>query len=154
MKTTRVLPAAAVVAAMVAALISPSAFADNADVRFSIGDVSFGIGIGTPPPAPIVEYVPVAMPGHVWVPGYWAWNGHRHVWTGGAWERMRPGYSHAAGHWEQRGDRWHFHPSRWEARQASEHYGARHGHAQHAWYDEHRGHGYSRNHDSRRDGSR
>lgn len=134
MKSVKVLPAIALIAA---ALVSPPSFADTADVRFSIGDVSFGIGIGTPPPAPIVEYVPAAMPGYFWVPGYWAWNGHRHVWTGGAWERLRPGYSHIAGHWEQRGERWHFEPSRWEAREAAQ----RRDYARHARYEEHRDHG-------------
>lgn len=151
MKAIKVLP---VVAAVVAALLSPSSFADNADVRFSIGDVSFGIGIGTPPPAPIVEYVPVALPGHVWMPGYWAWNGHRHVWNGGAWQMARPGYSHVAGHWEQRGDRWHYEPSRWEAHKTAEHHGERRDYVQHAWYAGHRGHAHSRDHDSRHDHSR
>jgi hypothetical protein len=148
MKTGKLLPAMAVVAA---ALFSSSSFADNADVRFSIGDVSFGIGIGTPPPAPIVEYVPVALPGHVWMPGYWAWNGHRHVWTSGAWAKGRPGYNHVAGYWEQRGNRWHFEPSRWETHKSAAHYGERHGYARQVQYEEHRGHGYWRNHESRRD---
>jgi hypothetical protein len=79
------------------ALLSTPSFADSADVRFRIGDVSIGVDIGPPPP--VVEYVPVAIPGHVWAPGYWAANGHRHVWKPGAWTRVRPGYSHVAGHW-------------------------------------------------------
>ena len=103
MKTAKHLPA---VAAVVAALISPSSFADNAAFRFSVGEVLVGIGIGTPPPAPIVEYVPVVVPGHVWAPGYWAWNGHRQVWTRGGWEKARHGYNHDAGHWERRGERY------------------------------------------------
>lgn len=137
MKTARILPAAA---ALLAALLSPSSFADNADVRFSIGDVSVGIGIGTPPPASIIEYVPVAMPGHVWMPGYWAWNGHQHVWNRGAWERERLGYRHVAGHWEQRNHHWHFEPSRWEAREIAGHHRERRVHKQHAWYEKRRDH--------------
>lgn len=126
-----------VVATVVAALISPTAFADNANFRFSIGDVSFGVGIGTPPPAPVVEYVPVALPGHVWAPGFWAWNGHRHVWNGGAWQRARTGYSHVGGRWEERHGSWHFAPSRWEAHKSIDHYKSRHKHAKH-WRDHYR----------------
>jgi hypothetical protein len=96
------------------ALFSTPSFADSADVRFRIGDVSIGVDIGPPPP-PVIEYVPVAVPGHVWAPGYWASNGHRHVWNGGRWERARPGYSHVAGHWQQHGGRWYREPARWEA---------------------------------------
>jgi hypothetical protein len=97
------------------ALLSTPSFADSADVRFRIGDVSIGVDIGPPPP-PVVEYVPVAVPAHVWAPGYWAANGHRHVWKPGAWTRVRPGYSHVAGHWEQRGGRWLLEPPHWIAR--------------------------------------
>lgn len=151
MKSIKVLPA---VAAVITALLSSSSFADNADVRFSIGDVSFGIGIGTPPPAPIVEYVPVALPGHVWMPGYWAWNGHRHVWNGGAWAKGRHGYNHVAGRWEQRGERWHFEPSRWEAHKFAEHRGERRDYVQRTRHDDHHDHGFSRERNSRRDHSR
>lgn len=97
------------------ALFSTPSFADSADVRFRIGDIFIGVDIG-PPPAPIVEYVPVAVRGYVWAPGYWASNGHRHVWNPGAWTKARPGYSHVAGHWKQRGGRWYLEPPRWEAR--------------------------------------
>jgi hypothetical protein len=151
MKTTKYLPAIVIVAA---ALMSPAAFADNADFRFSIGDVSFGVGIGTPPPAPIVEYVPVAVPGHVWAPGFWAWNGHRHVWNSGSWQRARAGYSHVAGHWEQRGERWHFEPSRWEAHRTVGHDTGKHTYASHSRHEGYRDHvsyrdGYSRHDYSR-----
>jgi hypothetical protein len=99
MKTARYLAAAAVVAG---ALFSPLSFADNANVRFRMGDGSFAVAIGTPPPVRVVEYVPAAYPGRIWVPGYRAWNGHRHVWHSGAWERPQPHYREAAGHWERR----------------------------------------------------
>ncbi len=153
MKITKYLPAVAVAAAI---LMSPAAFADNADFRFSVGDVSFGVGIGmlTPPPAPIVEYVPVAVPGHVWTPGFWAWNGHRHMWNGGSWKRERAGYSHVAGHWEQRGERWHFEPSRWEAHRSVGHDSGKYKYASHSRNEEYRDHasshdGYSRRYYSR-----
>ena len=30
-------------------------------------------------------------PGHVWVDGYWHWDGVRHVWMPARWERVDPG---------------------------------------------------------------
>ena len=134
------------IAAVVAALLSPSSFANGADVRFRIGDVSFGVDIG-PPPAPVVEYVPVALPGHVWVPGYWASNGHRHVWNSGRWERLRPGYRHVVGHWQQRGGRWYLEPPRWERHSSH----GRSGHAQRARYEDDRDRGSPHRRDGRRD---
>ena len=137
------------VAAVVVALFSTSAFADSADVRFRIGDVFIGVDIG-PPPVRVVEYVPVAVPGHVWAPGYWASNGHRHVWNPGSWERARPGYSHVAGHWEQRGGRWYLEPPRWKSHDSH----GRHGYAQQTRYEDDRGHGSAHRRDGRRDFSR
>lgn len=93
------------------ALFSTPSFADSGGVRFRIGDVSIGVGIG-PPPAPRVGYVPVVVPGHFWVPGYLVSNGHRHVWKPGAWTGAQSGYGHVAGHWEQRGGRWYLEPPR------------------------------------------
>ena len=69
-------------------------------------DVSVGINIGPPPP-PAVVVVPPPQPGHVWAPGYWAWNGHRHVWVEGRWIVGRPGYVWVADRWERRGPHWH-----------------------------------------------
>lgn len=147
MKPNKYLP---VVAVALVALFSQPSLADSADLRFSIGEVSFGIDIGLPPPPPVVEYVPVAVPGHVWVPGYWAWDGRRHVWSGGVWERIRPGYSHVAGHWERRADRWHFEPSRWEAHDSAKRHGDKYGYAPFMRYDGHRDHVDARDRDSRR----
>lgn len=134
------------IAVVVVALFSTSSFADSADIRFSIGDLSIGVDIG-PPPAPVVEYVPVAVPGHVWAPGYWASNGHRHLWNPGAWERVRPGYSHVAGHWEQRGGRWYLEPPRWQSHNSH----GRHDYAKHSRYSDDRDHGSSHRRDGRRD---
>ena len=142
------------IAVMAAALMSPAAFADNADFRFSIGDISIGVGVGTPPPAPIVEYVPVAVPGHVWTPGFWAWNGHRHAWNSGSWQKARAGYSHVAGRWEQRGERWHFEPSRWESHRAIGHGSGKSTYASHSRYEDYRHHASSHDGYWRRDYSR
>ena len=67
------------------------------------------------PPAPVVEVRAVAPgPRHVWVPGYYRWDGRVYVWTAGAWavpprgravwvaprwERNRHGWFFVAGHW-------------------------------------------------------
>ena len=115
MKTVRYFPAAT---AVVVALFSSSSFADNADFRFGRGDVSFGINIGRPPP--VVQYVPVAVPGRVWVPGYWAWNGHRYFWNSGTWETAWPGHGHFAGHWRQRHDDWHVERPHWDRHRSFE----------------------------------
>lgn len=48
--------------------------------------VSFGISIGTPPPARVVRVMPRAPgPGYVWVPGYWYPVRGRYVWREGYW---------------------------------------------------------------------
>ncbi|MDP2134967.1 MAG: hypothetical protein Q8J99_15310 [Sulfuritalea sp.] len=141
------------VAAVVVALFSPSSFADSADARFRIGDVHIGIGIGPPPP-PIVEYVPVALPGHFWAPGYWVANGHRHVWKRGAWVRVRAGYNHVAAHWVQRGGHWYMAPPRWEAHGGHARRGDRHDYARHWRYGDDRHRRSAQGRDGRRDLSR
>lgn len=134
------------IAVVVVALLSASSFAASADLRFQIGDMSIGVDFG-PPPAPVVEYVPVAVPGHVWAPGHWASNGHRHVWNGGRWERARPGYRHVAGHWEQRGGRWYRAPARWDAHNSH----GRRDYAKHSRYGDDHDRGFSHRRDGRRD---
>jgi len=63
-----------------------------------------------PPPPPVVGYVgrPPSRE-HVWVDGYWRWNGYRHEWVSGYW--TRPPHRHARwapGYWrhERRGYIW------------------------------------------------
>lgn len=151
MKTARYLPVAAVV---VGALFSAPSFADDSDFRFRIGDGSFAIAIGAPPPVRVVEYVPVALPGRVWVPGYWAWNGHRQVWNSGVWERPRPHYRQVAGHWQQRGEPRRFEPPRWEAHQAVERHGETRDYVRQVRYEERRDRGFPHDRDARREHSR
>jgi hypothetical protein len=74
---------------------------------------SVNITIGTPPPAVIVEPVPPPRAGHVWVAGYWRWNGARHVWVKGHWVAVRRGYHYVPEHWVEVNGRWVFHPGRW-----------------------------------------
>lgn len=58
----------------------------------ALAQVGVNVIIGSPPPPPRVESVPVPVQGRVWVPGYWGWDGYRHVWVQGHWEVARPGY--------------------------------------------------------------
>jgi YXWGXW repeat-containing protein len=74
-------------------------------------NVDFYVNVA--PPAPIVEVVPVARPGWVWIPGVWEWRRHRHVWLGGHWVRARRGYYYAPAAWVQHGDRWAYHRGGW-----------------------------------------
>jgi len=78
----------------------------------ALAEVNLNIDVGTPPPVPVVETIPSAVPaGYVWAPGYWGWENGRHVWVKGDWIRERPGYVWAPGRWEQHGEKWHFvHP--------------------------------------------
>jgi len=150
MKAAKYLPA---VTAVVFALVSTSSFADRADFGFRIGDGSFAIDIRTPP-APVVEYVSVALPGPVWVPGYWAWNGHRQVWNSGVWERPRPGYRHESGHWEQRDGRRYFAPPQWEAHRTVERRGEMRDYVRHVRYEDDRDQAFFRDRGTRRQYSR
>jgi hypothetical protein len=80
---------------------------------------------GPPPPEVVVVVQPpqpraeviigvAPSPNHVWVGGYWHWNGSTHVWMGGGWHpRPRPGAVWVEGRWEQRGTGWVRVEGRW-----------------------------------------
>jgi hypothetical protein len=69
------------------------------------------------PPPVIVERRPSPPgQGHVWVDGYWNWNGHKYVWERGHWavpprgravwvapryERHEQGYRYMPGQWRE-----------------------------------------------------
>lgn len=74
---------------------------------------SVDISIGTPPPAVLVEPVPPARKGYVWIPGYWRWNGVSHVWVKGHWAGARHGYHYVPEAWANVNGRWVFHPGYW-----------------------------------------
>lgn len=73
------------------------------------------VQVGVAPPPPRFERVPVARPGWVWAPGYWAWRGPRvgHVWIGGHWERVRRGYVYRPAGWVHYGNGWRFRDGYW-----------------------------------------
>ncbi|TAK45662.1 MAG: hypothetical protein EPO27_09710 [Betaproteobacteria bacterium] len=100
---------------------------------FARVDVSFVIGV--PPPAPIVEVVPVVRPGYVWVPGYWTWHRDRHIWIRGQWVVERPGYVWVPDRWVQSGPRWQLHRGYWDRRKAGR--GHAYGHVKHDRRDRH-----------------
>lgn len=79
----------------------------------ALAQTDFQLYIGSAPPAPMYERIPVARHGHVWAPGYWAWRGHRHHWVPGHYIVARPGYVYAAPTWRQRQGRWYMEPARW-----------------------------------------
>ena len=76
--------------------------------------MSVGVTIGTPPPAPVYEAVPVARVGYVWAPGYWRWEHERHVWMPGRWMAGRPGYHWVPDRWDRVHEGWHHNEGHWD----------------------------------------
>jgi hypothetical protein len=72
--------------------------------------------ISTAPPAPQEEVIgapPSAE--HVWVAGYWAYQGTKYVWVPGHWElRPRPGVIWVQGHWRDTRHGWVWTPGHWK----------------------------------------
>ncbi|MES2261179.1 MAG: YXWGXW repeat-containing protein [Pseudomonadota bacterium] len=79
----------------------------------AMAQVDFNIVVGNAPPPPRFESVPVARRGHVWVPGYWNWDGNRHVWLGGHWEAERVGYQFRRAEWVRDRDGWRLDRGGW-----------------------------------------
>lgn len=68
------------------------------------------------PPAPYVEVIPPRINmGHVWLPGFWAWQGGRHQWVAGRWEAPPAGRHNWVQHrWVQDSHRgWLFQQGHW-----------------------------------------
>jgi hypothetical protein len=89
--------------------LQPAAKADG------IG-LSVGVVIRTAPPAPHQEVI-VAQPSprHVWIGGYWRWQGNRHIWIAGHWEL--PPREHAVyvpARWDRRDDGYVFVEGSWQ----------------------------------------
>lgn len=68
------------------------------------------------PPAVRVEVRGVApSPRHVWVGGYWRWNGSAHVWVAGGWKvPPRHGAVWIEGHWRGSRRGWYWAPGHWK----------------------------------------
>ncbi len=69
--------------------------------------------VNVAPPPVRYEVVPAPRVGMVWIPGYWAWRGHRHVWLRGHWQRHRPGYVYAPARWVEQDGRWRYYAPAW-----------------------------------------
>ncbi|HEY2805452.1 MAG TPA: hypothetical protein VGI92_06285 [Gemmatimonadales bacterium] len=95
-------------ALLVGSLIAVSACASNpAPGRVEVVDRS--------PPVAVVETYGVApSPRHVWVAGYYRWEGGNYVWAPGHWE-VPPGRYHRweAGRWVHARRGWYFREGRW-----------------------------------------
>ena len=82
---------------------------------FSSAAQAARVAVKVGPPAARVEVRGVApSPRHVWVGGYWRWNGsahvwvaggwyvpprHRAVWVDGHWRKVPGGWDWVSGHW-------------------------------------------------------
>ncbi len=67
-----------------------------------------------PPPMRAERRPPRTLPGQVWVPGFWSWNGAQHVWTAGHWEAPpRPTQRWSAPRWTRQGRNWTWQPGTW-----------------------------------------
>lgn len=104
----------------------------------SMAQTDVQLYIGTAPPAPLYERMPGARRGHVWVPGYWAWNGRRHHWMPGTYIVERPGYVYSRPAWQQRGGRWTMQQGGWAPQRGERHHAYRDGDRQYASRDGYR----------------
>ena len=89
-------------------------------VRLALAGALFSLALAAPPAAAARVYVKVGPPAvrvevrgaapsprHVWVGGYWHWNGHAHVWVAGAWRLPpRPHAVWVDGHWKSTPHGW------------------------------------------------
>jgi hypothetical protein len=91
------------------ALLFDSAPALSANVSFSVA---------LRPPAPVVESIPPpSVPGSVWTPGYWSWNGVEYIWVPGQYVVAPfPGAVWIGGRWVARGHHWDWVDGRWRHR--------------------------------------
>ncbi len=80
-------------------------------------NISWGVTItgGTPPPVMRYEPMPPPRAGHVWMQGYWGWQGGAHVWIPGRWERERVGHVYVQPVWREGPKGWELHPGGWHS---------------------------------------
>lgn len=73
--------------------------------------------VQTPPPAEIVETIPVRPEGELWVwqKGHWRWGNGGYYWQRGRWVEHPPRFAAwVAPHWEVRGTGYVFIEGRWK----------------------------------------
>lgn len=57
------------------------------------------------PPLPRLDRIAAPPVGHVWVPGFWRWEGRRHIWNSGYWMRQPSRPYWVRDRWSHDGDR-------------------------------------------------
>jgi hypothetical protein len=79
--------------------------------------VAIGVSISAPiaPPAlPAYLQPPIPEPGHMWTPGYWAWNGTGYYWVPGTWVTPpRVGLLWTPSYWAWSNGAYVFHAGYW-----------------------------------------
>lgn len=69
------------------------------------------------PPQPRKELIVARpSPNHVWIAGFWKWEGTKHVWVDGHWVEGRPGYVWVPGHWKKVPVGWEWIEGHWRKR--------------------------------------
>lgn len=71
-----------------------------------VADAQVYVRVGPPPPV-VERRPPPPTPGHVWLRGYYRWDGAHYVWAPGHWEvPPRPRAVWVAGRWVHRPGGW------------------------------------------------
>jgi hypothetical protein len=81
----------------------------------SFAGVGIGISVGVAPPAlPVYEQPVCPGPGHLWTPGYWAWNEDGgYYWVPGTWVVAPVGMLWTPGYWGHEHGRYGWHAGYW-----------------------------------------
>jgi hypothetical protein len=80
-------------------------------VDATVGEESIRIG---PPPLPAYDQPLCPEPGHIWTPGYWAYEDRDYYWVPGTWvEAPQIGFLWTPGYWAWGGSAFFFHDGYW-----------------------------------------
>ena len=81
----------------------------------SFSQVGIGISVRVgPPPLPVYAQPICPGPGHMWTPGYWAWNeAGGYYWVPGTWVIAPVGMLWTPGYWGWGGGFYAWHPIYW-----------------------------------------
>jgi hypothetical protein len=79
-----------------------------------VGPPAYSEVITVAPPKPRFEYRPQPPASdHLWINGYWNWNGDNYRWVSGYWQAPRPGHVWEPHRWEQEGQHWRQRGGQW-----------------------------------------
>ncbi len=67
------------------------------------------------PPPPLLVETQGTPPSReaVFIPGFWAWSGHRFAWVAGVWSAPYAGHAWVEGHWKRNGSAFNWVSGRW-----------------------------------------